>query len=144
VSNLDRWISCGPGNPKVARSRDWEKAQETVRRWEAEGECRVADDGLPVSVEHATEAFEADAIARSLKDRTVYKYKVLFCQLKAFDEAKGIRFLKELDSATLRQFRASWKDKNHAGLKKLERLRSFFRFTVSNGWLTTDPTTLAG
>jgi integrase/recombinase XerD len=66
---------------------------------------------------------------------------VLFQQLRAFAEAKGIRFLKELDTATLRQFRASWKDKNLAALKKLERLRSFFRFVVSNGWLAANPTT---
>jgi site-specific recombinase XerD len=126
---------------KSLGTRDWEKAQEIVRQWEAEGECRTTEDGLPVSVEHATEAFEADAVARSLRDRTVYKYKVLFRQLKAFAEVKGIRFLKELDTATLRQFRASWKDKNLAALKKLERLRSFFRFVVSNGWLAANPTT---
>jgi integrase/recombinase XerD len=126
---------------KSLGTRDWEKAQEIVREWEADGKCRGIDDGSPVSIEHAAAAFEADALARSLRDRTVYKYKVLFRQLKEFDETKGVRFLKELDTATLRQFRASWKDKNLAALKKLERLRSFFRFVVSNGWLAANPTT---
>ena len=126
---------------KSLGTRDWEKAQEIVRQWEADGECRGAEDGSPLSVEHATASFEMDAGARGLRDRTIYKYKVLFRQLKAFADVKGIRFLRELDTPTLRQFRASWKDKNLAALKKLERLRSFFRFVVSNGWIVANPTT---
>jgi site-specific recombinase XerD len=47
--------------------------------------------------------------------------------------------MKELDTPTLRKFRASWKDNNLAALKKLERLRSFFRFARENGWVETNP-----
>lgn len=45
----------------------------------------------------------------------------------------------ELDTPMLRKFRASWNDKNLAALKKLERLRAFFRFAHENGWLTENP-----
>ncbi|HKE08813.1 MAG TPA: hypothetical protein VKB48_13345, partial [Candidatus Acidoferrum sp.] len=51
-----------------------------------------------------------------------------------------IRFVKEFDPATLRRFRASWKDQNLAAQKKLERLRSFFRFAMQNGWIQANPT----
>jgi site-specific recombinase XerD len=85
--------------------------------------------------------FLCDAEARNLHDRTVYKYRLLFRHLKTFAEAQGIRFLKELDTSMLRKFRATWKDSNLAALKKLERLRSFFRFARESGWLSENPAT---
>ena len=120
-------------------TRDWEKTQEIIRKWETDGRLTATSSSQPITIERATQEFETDAKARSLKPRTVYKYRLLFRHLKSFAELRGMRFLKELDTPTLRTFRASWKDENLAALKKLERLRSFFRFVVSNGWLAADP-----
>ena len=39
----------------------------------------------------------------------------------------------------LRKFRTQWKDHNLAALKKLERLRSFYRFAISNKWVEDNP-----
>ena len=39
----------------------------------------------------------------------------------------------------LRKFRATWKDGNLAALKKLERLRTFFRFAKGSKWVTENP-----
>jgi len=124
---------------KSLDTKDWEKAQDEIRKWEAEGKEVTEKNARHVSIEHATAEFETDATARGLRERTIYKYKVLFRQLEGFADAKRLRFLKELDTPTLRTFRASWKDKNLSAAKKLERLRSFFRFTVSNGWLAANP-----
>jgi site-specific recombinase XerD len=44
-----------------------------------------------------------------------------------------------MDLATLRKFRVSWSDGNVAALKKLERLRSFFRFAQSSKWIEDNP-----
>jgi integrase/recombinase XerD len=88
-----------------------------------------------ITIERAKEDFLADAEARNLKDKTIYKYRLLFRQLEAFAQAEGIRFLKELDTPTLRTFRASWKDSSLAALKRLERLRAFLRYAQENGWV---------
>ena len=98
-------------------------------------------DEQPVTLEQATSQFIADAEARNLKDKTVYKYRLLFRQLTAFAKDRGIRFVKEFDPSRLRTFRAGWKDQNLAAQKKLERLRSFFRFSLQNGWISTNPAT---
>jgi integrase len=96
---------------------------------------------LPTSIpiEQATKAYIADAEARQLNERTIYKYKLLFRQLAAFAKDRGFRFLEELDTPALRAFRASWKDANLAALKKLERMRSFMRFAQENRWISGNP-----
>jgi integrase/recombinase XerD len=44
-----------------------------------------------------------------------------------------------LDVNTLRQFRESWTNKNYSARKKLEALRTFFKFVHESGWLATNP-----
>jgi integrase/recombinase XerD len=124
---------------KSLEIRDWEKAQDIIREWEAKGVQDAGSHGRHVSIAQACDEFLADAEARNLRERTVYKYRLLFRHLKSFAEDRGLRFVKELDTPTLRKFRASWKDSNLAALKKLERLRSFFRFVRENGWLAENP-----
>ena len=92
-------------------------------------------DAEPVTVAIATEEFLADVTARGLKERTIYKYKFLFKQLSAFSEAKGVRYLEQIDLRLLREFRTTWKDRNLAAQKKLERLRAFYGFAFSNAWV---------
>lgn len=70
------------------------------------------------------------------------QYRLLLKQLKAFAENEGIRFLSECDVETLRRFRESWTNKNYSARKKLEALRTFFRFVHASGWIATNPTLL--
>jgi site-specific recombinase XerD len=93
----------------------------------------------PITVAQATKEFLADAEARNLKYKTIYKYRLTFRQLMKFGERQGIGYVNEIDRKTLQKFRASWKDKNIGALKKLERLRSFFRFASLNGWIAKNP-----
>jgi integrase/recombinase XerD len=126
---------------KSLDAADWQKAQDKVRQWEAEGSAAVViatDDG-PITIEHAKADFLADAEARKLKHSSVYRYAMLFRQLEHFTKSEGIQYLKDLDTPTLRRFRASWKDGDLAGLKKLDRLRGFFRFARENGWVAENP-----
>jgi hypothetical protein len=120
---------------KSLRTRDWQKAQEIVRDWEVEGQQVVDKKNQPITIEQARKDFLADAEARKLKERTIYKYRLMFRQLQAFADESGIRYLKELDTSTLRNFRASWKDSGLTALKKLERMRCFFRFAKDNDWV---------
>ncbi len=121
------------------KETNWERAMETIQTWEARGFVGDGTEPGHIAIENATRDFLADAEARKLKERTIYKYKLLFRQLTAFTQEQGFRFLDELDTPALRKFRASWKDANLAALKKLERLRSFFRFAHENGWLSGNP-----
>jgi integrase len=91
------------------------------------------------TIEEATDLFIRDAEARGLRTPSVYKYKLLFKQLKAFATEKGLRYITECDIETLRAFRESWPNKNFSARKKLEALKTFFRFVHESGWLPTNP-----
>lgn len=122
---------------KSLEMRDWDKAQEKIRDWEAEGEITRSEQ--PVTLEQACEAFLEDARARGLREPTLYKYRLLFRQIQEFAVQQGLRFLKEFDLSMLRKFRASWTDGNISAMKKLERLRAFLRFGQESGWIAENP-----
>ncbi len=129
------------GGREVRKSlgvRDWQKAQYYIREWEA-NEAEPKNTTEPVTIQQAGERFVGDATARQLNQSTVYKYKLLFVRLKEFEEAIGIRYLRELDLQTLDRFRATWKDGPRSSLKKLERLRAFLRFCERRKWIESNP-----
>jgi integrase/recombinase XerD len=74
-----------------------------------------------------------------LKAATVDRYRIIFRQLERFAEAKGIRYVKELDFVKLSQFRATWKDGALSGHKKLERVRAIFGFAKKMRAVTENP-----
>jgi integrase/recombinase XerD len=119
------------------RLRDWTKAQDMIREWEADGSRKEA--AAPVTIVHAAAQFLRDARARELKRPTIYKYRVLFRRLRAFAERRGLRFMYELNLEELRAFRASWPDHNLSALKNLERLRAFMRFCEDGDWVEVNP-----
>lgn len=118
---------------KSLDTRDWERAQATIREWEAAGEQPPEPES--VTVAEAWQQFLADAEARNLRRPTLYKYKLLSRRMEAFAQANGLRFLREFDLPVLRKFRASWPNQNLGALKKLESLRSFFRFAHDAKWI---------
>lgn len=120
---------------KSLKTRDWQKAQDTVRRWESE----IETFSKRMTITEAGQEFIADAEARKLKERTIYKFGLLFSRFEAFAKADSIRFLEQLDVSTLRRFRGSWKDGDLSALKNLERMRSFFRFAHESGWINRNP-----
>ncbi len=124
---------------KTLRTRDWQKAQDLVRQWEAEGQ--PTQEEQPVSVKEACDKFVADAEARNLREPTLYKYRLLFRQLQNFARENGLSFIAQCDLDWLRRFRASWPNRNMSARKKLEALRAFFRFIHDSGWTPTNPAT---
>lgn len=138
------WAQGTLGGKTVRKSievRGWQKAQELVRQWEADGRMEAApplvDDRI--TVEQARDKYLADIDARRLNPSTVYKYKLLFRQLESFASRYSIRFLAELDIDLLGTFRAEWKDGPCSSLKKLERLRAFFQFAQRRKWVGENP-----
>jgi site-specific recombinase XerD len=136
------WADGFLGGQEIRKSlglRDWARAQDKVREWEAENRQTV-EQAQPVTLSEATEKFLADAEARKLNESTIYKYKLLFSRLKDFATRLGLRFLCELaDVDKLSQFRAEWKDGPRSSLKKLERLWAFFHFAERRKWVEGNP-----
>jgi integrase/recombinase XerD len=126
---------------KALGTRNWQKAQDVIREWEAEGkEKDLTQRSSDIDIVFACEAYIADAVAEGLQDRTVYKYRLLFRHLQNYSTERGLRCLRELDLHELSTFRAMWKDGTNSSIKKLERLRAFFRFCLRRKWVAENPT----
>ena len=114
--------------------RSWEAAQDLLRDWEGRGTKK----GL-VSLKQAVDSFLEDAVARHLAEATVGKQKVLLTQLQTFADSVGLKYVSQVTSQDLLKFRAKWRDAPVTSAKKLERLRSFFRFCGALKWIEENP-----
>lgn len=136
------WVDGFLGGQEIRQSlklRDWNKAQNQVRDWEADGQLVQRTASEPVTIDRTCAEFERDAEARGLREPTLYKYRLLFRRLKEFARERGLRYLSELDLSRLREFRASWPNKNLAAVKKLEALKTVFRFAHDSSWIDDNP-----
>src|SRR5262245_4241570 len=115
---------------KALGELNWERASKWLLEQQAAGEVQ-AEKTEEVTIEQARQDFIADGEARKLKKSTVDRYRIIFRQLEEFAKKEGLRLLKELDTPSLSRFRATWNGSSGlADLKKLERLRSFFKFAL--------------
>jgi hypothetical protein len=93
------------------RTRDWQKAQEIVREWEAAGEQNPETPALEVvkpqlvTVEQAWNDYIADLEACNLQKSTLRKHRLLRRQMQEFTSARAVPFVKDINSNLLRQFR---------------------------------------
>jgi integrase/recombinase XerD len=117
--------------------RDWQRAQEKIREWEARDGRTVEPEAK--TIDAAWTEFLADIEARKLAESTIRKYKLLKRQMEDFAKERGFRFLIELDLPAVSQFRAGWKDGPRSSAKKLERLRAFLRFAMKRKWVSENP-----
>ncbi len=134
------WVDGMLGGKRIRESlkvRDWQRAQDIVREWEAEGRRSLAPE--PKTVGEAWKEFLADVEARKLHASTVRKYKLLRHQMEEFTQRRGMRYLRDFDLATAGQFRSEWNDGPRSSAKKLERLRAFFRFAQKRKWTPENP-----
>jgi len=137
------WVDGALGGKEMRESlklRDWQRAQELIREWEAENR-RTVQQEHQVTIKDAHTKFIADAEARKLNDATLNKYRLLFRQLDGFAETYKLQFLKQLDLDALATFRATWTQGPRTSLKKLERLRAFMRFAEKRKWIDDNPAT---
>jgi len=110
--------------------RDWQKAQDTVRQWEAEGRI---EENKRLALAEAWDRFLRDAGARGLRAWTVAKYKALRRQMEAFAQQCRVSFLDEFDADTLTDLRG------RIGRAQLNRIRAFFRFAFERRWIADNP-----
>src|SRR5437762_13613861 len=87
------WVDGTLGGKELRESlklRDWQRAQDLIRQWEAE-ERRIVTQEKEVTIKEAHGKFIADAEARKLNVARLYKYRLLFRQLDIFTEAHNLR-----------------------------------------------------
>lgn len=134
------WADGVLGREEIRRSmrtRDWTKANRDVQKWEAEE--RINEQGAPVTLAYVWDSLIADLEARELSGGTVRKYRLLRRQMEAYATELGLTRLSDFDLDALDRFRRTWKESALTALKKLERLRKFFRFAVDRDWLQKNP-----
>lgn len=122
--------------------RDWTKAQDALREMEVTGRLPKvipAAGDRRTTIETWRDQFLKNAQTENISEETLRKYRLLFKQLLAFAQGKGIRFVTELDLPTLQDFRTTWKDKPLSKSKKQERLRSIFKFAAAHKWIEENP-----
>ena len=133
------WIDWRIGGKRIRKplnTRDWQAAQIRARQMEAEG---IVSEVVPQTTGQCTKRFLDDAKARGLRESTVYKYKLILDQLERFGEGAGITFISGFNVEDLHSFRNSWMNRGQSAVKKLEHLKSFFRFCSESAWVKDNP-----
>jgi site-specific recombinase XerD len=118
---------------KIRRSLDltnWEAAQKLVREWE------IHSPELSMTVNQAAERFVEDNEARKLTDRQLRKYKTVVEEVK---QRFGEIPIRSLTVDDVRKIREGWRLAPITMQKRLEMLRSFFRFCMDSGWTDKNP-----
>jgi integrase/recombinase XerD len=127
------WVSGSLHGKPMRKSlgiRNWEAAQKIVRDWEA----RI--NGGSQSVIDAFGYFMADCAARQLKPETIGKYRLLQREMVA---VFGIRPVDSIGVHEVAEYRQSWKLSGISARKKIERMRTFFRFCAERKWSDDNP-----
>jgi integrase len=120
---------------KSLKTTNWEAAARIVREWETSGAEKV--QGLSVS--DACDRFRADCVARRLSDSSLRKYALLIDDLKS---EFGNKMVGSISLDDLRAYREVWKCAPITARKRLERLRTFFKFCHESGWIDSNPARL--
>jgi integrase/recombinase XerD len=140
------WSFAGRQFRQSAKTKSWEIAARKARSVEQEYHQREFGETPkktePITLEKAVEAYLDDKRSQRLKDTTLTKLETIFKkQMLSWCRAAGIHLLTDFDLTYLRQWRNSWTDGSLAAKKKQERVRGFFYFCQSNGWISDNPAT---
>lgn len=111
--------------------RNWEAAQKIVRDWESgNGKLELPDVG------EAMERFIADLNSRGLSREHVRKAELLRDELIL--HFPGTR-IDKITTDELGKMKEGWQVRPSTAIKKLERLRSFFKFCLDRDWIAKNP-----
>ena len=137
VHDLGRWRSRLVSETRQSvKTRDWTKAQKTVRDWEVQE--KIVEGPAAVTLADAWKALIADLKTR-VSPETIRKYKTLESQMTVWGNARGFTLLSQFDLDILSQFRQTWKDAPRTASKKVERLRALFGFALARKWVDENP-----
>ncbi len=127
------WVQGILRGENIRKSLDltnWEAANKLVRDWEIEKPKNTP------TIEEAATRFLADLGSRGLSRDTVKKFELLTAELsERFPGWLVDRFTPD----DMGKFREKWDLKPSTAAKKLERIRSFFKFCVDRKWCVDNP-----
>lgn len=115
------------------KTANWEIAAERLLELEA------GKSEQKVSVHTATTLYLKHIEAHNLTKDVRWRYKQLIDELRRFALVKGITGLHQLDTLALRDWQAELTVGPTTQAKRIERVRTFFRYCVENGWLDRNP-----
>jgi site-specific recombinase XerD len=111
--------------------RSWEAGQKIIRDWESgNGKQELPD------VAEAMKRFIADLNSRGLSREHVRKAELLREELLLHFPATRID---KITADELGKLKEGWKVRPSTAIKKLQRLRSFFKFCVDRDWIVKNP-----
>lgn len=121
------------------KTRDWRKAEALKAKWEETG-----TEPKPVTGKHTVaewrERFLQAIVKRNLAEETIRKYRFVFRQLEAFAQDKGLRFISDFNPDWVEQFRNTWNDKPLSASRKIESLKTMFKYAVKPlRWIDENP-----
>jgi len=118
----------------------WEAAENLIYEWNVTGRIggRIAKSS---TVDEAVRLFLADAAARKLSPRSVYRYKAfLERSLLPWCHEHRVGTVRELTFERAAIYRAAWTTWSaYTSAKNLELLRMFLRFCVKARWMEENP-----
>ena len=120
------------------KTRSFERGVEIARDMESAGDLKREK---PKTIADACTSYLADCRQRNLAKESLKKYTCDLKELQAYSDGIGLRLLRDIAVETLRESRTTWKNAPLSAGKKLERLRSFFRFCQETGWIEKNPAT---
>lgn len=89
---------------------------------------------LAPTLSQATERFLDDMHALKRSPDTIAKYSLFFKSMAALSEK-----LREITTDYQSRVREGWKMSPISARKRLERMKTFFRFCRDRGWITSNP-----
>ena len=122
---------------KSLKTRDFTRAQQIARQLEKGSQPKEQPEAT--TIRSALESYVKESERRNLNPTTLRKYK--FLQTALDDHSQKIRVpeLRSWTTPTVRSYLDTRKIGPVATEKEIQRLRTFFAFCISNGWITINP-----
>lgn len=135
------WIrgtdSQGAYHREPLKTRDWTVADKRKQQMESTGE--LPKPTTKASIEQLREQFIASKMSEELSVETIRQYQILFRQIDAYAQEKGIRYVMEFTLAELEAFRHSWNVGAVRRQKHQERLKAIFRYAHKHKMIVDNP-----
>lgn len=128
------------GNPirKALDLTSWEAAESRVRDWIVSGKFERPKR----TIVEAIAAFLSDCRARELRDGTIRLYEQTLAELLApWCTRIGLTNVRDVTIEHLRDFRQTWTCSAMTSARRIDRMRTFFRFGVDSDWIANNPAT---
>jgi|HubBroStandDraft_6_1064221.scaffolds.fasta_scaffold341999_2 site-specific recombinase XerD len=122
---------------KSLKTRNFERAEQIKRT--LEDGIQAKEQPKAVTVKSALASYVKESERRNLNATTLRKYKFLQSALDSHAEKARTPELRSWTTATVRSYLETRKIGPTAAGKEIERIRTFFNFCISNGWITINP-----